>query len=101
MSTKMALYWNRIGLKLPKYLCITRWGTWLNAEFYYKENYNKIKRSVLDLIDDSKALRDTKILLRKVKLQYKLSLYYYYRFLPEVMEKIQPTNLTSSQYSET
>jgi len=32
------LYWNKTGLKLPKYPCITRWGTWLNAAFYYKEN---------------------------------------------------------------
>lgn len=48
------------GLKLPPEPVITRWGTWLNAALYYAENYEKIKKFVLKLNEDSQVRNGSK-----------------------------------------
>jgi hypothetical protein len=60
-----SFFLQKTGLKLPKYPCITRWGTWLNAAFYYKKNYNKVKSFILELNDESIAIKRIKKNFRK------------------------------------
>jgi hypothetical protein len=66
MSAKTKSFFaKKTGLKLPKYPCITRWGTWLNAAFYYKNNCNKVKSFILELNDESIAIMHIKKIFRK------------------------------------
>jgi hypothetical protein len=66
MFAKMKSFFaKKSGLKVPKYPCITRWGTWLNTAFYYKNNYNKVKSFILELNDESIAIKHIKKNFRK------------------------------------
>jgi hypothetical protein len=81
------LYVLKTGLKLPKYPCLTRWDTWLNAAFYYNKNFIKVKKFILSLNNDSKAIKDAKKLFRKKTIRRDLRSVYY-RFLPQTIGKI-------------
>ena len=60
-------------LSLPPKPIITRWGTWLEAAFYYAQNFEKVKE-VIDQLDPSEAfsIKMAQILFSKPKLKQDL-----------------------------
>ena len=48
-SSHTVVYREITGLPLPKFLVITRWGTWIECAAFLCENFDKIKEFVLSL----------------------------------------------------
>jgi hypothetical protein len=48
------------NLSLPPQSVITRWGTWLNAAFYYGKNFDKIKE-VINTFNENDAMSIQKV----------------------------------------
>jgi hypothetical protein len=82
------IYTQQTKLKLPIFPCITRWNTWLNASFYYFEHFNIVKKFVLNLKDNSYAIKLSKQLFSKKTIYEHLSEVYNYKFWPESIVKL-------------
>ena len=65
-SPKMKKEFTRIcKIALPKHPVITRWSTWLNAAFYYVENFGKIKEFLeFKELKQSPALKELRELIQ-------------------------------------
>ena len=57
------LFASATSLPLPPKVCITRWGTWLDAACYYADNFEVINNFVQQMEDESKAVRECKVCL--------------------------------------
>lgn len=63
------------NLQYPPEPIITRWGTWLEAAFYYADNQNlSTIRSIVDILDENaSAIRKAKQLLAKDSIKCNLT----------------------------
>lgn len=61
------------GTPLPPQPVLTRWGTWIDAALFYADHLEDIKKVVMELSDDSAALRDCKNILRSNTLNQELA----------------------------
>lgn len=77
---------------------VTRWGTWLNAAFYYAENFSKVRDIVNSYTDDGKIVENAKTAvncasvaesLMKVKRDYEN--------LPKLIQKFEASTFTISE----
>lgn len=60
------------NLPLPPQPIITRWGTWLEAAFFYSQHFNTIQSFVTNLPDDAVSIKDCKQVLSKQCLHQQL-----------------------------
>jgi hypothetical protein len=88
------------GLSLPPKPVVTRWGTWLNAAFYYSANYMKIHEFVSQLPNSSVAIRKLKQLFESQTLKSSLLEIRGMNFLTKAIEKLQTQSLKTSQQME-
>ena len=53
---RVQLYKERLGnIPLPPLPVVTRWGTWLEAAFFYEEHFEEIKSLITELTDSTSA----------------------------------------------
>lgn len=57
------------GLPLPPQVIITRWSSWLNACFYYANNFDKVKAFSNSLKENSQAIKDAKKIMESESVQ--------------------------------
>jgi len=72
---------------------ITRWGTWLNAVFYYGENFTKIESFINELDSKTAAISKVKSILKDHQIKSKLLDLMDYKFLPEAIKKLEKSGL--------
>jgi hypothetical protein len=87
------------NIKLPPKPIVTRWGTWLEASFYYVDNFEKICEFVekLKVCSKTKAIQNAKMLIKMEDVKNQLLSLHLYRFLPKKIEEIQSNSLSLSQ----
>ena len=81
------------GLALPPDVVLTRWGTWLNAAFYYGENFDKIKDFIDNLNGKSTAIRSVKNLMQNEDVQEELMNLMQFNFIILAIEKLESRGL--------
>ena len=85
----------KTGLSMPVKPVLTRRGTWLNAAFYYAENYAKIKELITELVDSSKVIISAKDLVKSNTLENSLIKIRGMDFLTEAIFELQNQGLKS------
>jgi len=90
----------KTGLSLPVKPVLTRWGTWLNAVFYYAENYAKIKEFITELVDSSKVIISAKDLVKSNTLENSLIEIRGMSFLTEAISELQNQGLKTCKQLE-
>lgn len=90
------------GVPLPPQPVITRWGTWLNAAYFYADNFEAIKEIVNSFSDDSIAIRDCKIILNNIATlpQDLAFVKANYGFISELLTKLETQGLELSESVE-
>lgn len=81
------------GLPLPPQVIITRWSSWLNASFYYANNFDKVKAFGNSLKENSQAIKDAKKIMKSENVQNELIALMQYDFIPKKIEKLETRGL--------
>lgn len=81
-------------LPFPPDVIEIRWNTWLNASFFYAENFSSIKTFVLALEQDSKAVEQLQDCISKAELQKELFKIHNFKFLTEAITKLEKRGMT-------
>lgn len=85
------------NLPLPPQPVVTRWGTWLEAVFFYAKYFNELKLFTTTLENDSKSVHELKILLRSEILLPQIEfIATNFSKLPETITFLQTKNLKLS-----
>ena len=61
---RRSLFRQSTSLPLPPQPVISRWSTWLEAVFYYADNYEPFKEFVSNLCNENEAIKKVKEILR-------------------------------------
>ena len=88
---------NLTGLPLPPEVVITRWGSWLEAVFYFGHNFDLIRKFILNLKDKSKAITESKQLIKEPNLKLKILELIQYDYLPEAIKKLETKQLKADE----
>ena len=94
---RVQLYKERLGnIPLPPLPVVTRWGTWLEAAFFYEEHFEEIKSLITELTDStSAALEECKRLVQLPNLPQNLAyISLNFKFIVEDIKKLEKQNLT-------
>lgn len=84
------------NVPLPPEPVITRWGTWLNAAFYYSTYFEDIKNVVTKLNSkDAISIKETKKAISNANLKNELDfIKTAYEIIPETITKLECTNIS-------
>ena len=80
-------------IALPKSPVITRWDTWLEANFYYSQNFDVIYESIDNLEAKSDSINDIKEILFDPNLRIQITRLLQYRILTQSIKEIQNQSL--------
>jgi hypothetical protein len=94
-KSKQELYKEVTGLRLPPVPVPTRWCTWLETANYYRENFTQMNKFVDQLKSEakSKSIKKVKNIIQMNAFQDQLLEVGEYKFLTEVITKLQQQNL--------
>lgn len=84
------------GIRLPPEPVLTRWGTWLNAAFFYAKNFNAVKE-VVDKFNpsDAKAIGKAQQVFKEPGLQVELAyIKCHFSKLTEAISSLEKRELT-------
>lgn len=85
------------NIPLPPQPVITRWGTWLQAVFFFSEHFDRLKVFISNLSEDALSITQCKGLITKTTLQSELNfLATYFSCLPETIKFLETRNLQLS-----
>lgn len=83
------------GVPLPPEPVITRWGSWLNAAFYYFEHLDGFKCVIRDLDENSAALIKIKTILQDTALENELLfIKSNFSIIPSTIESLQKEDIS-------
>lgn len=90
------------NLPLPPQPVITRWGTWLEAAFYYARYFNEISDVISSLnSNEAISIRNAKTVLTKPNLKNELDyILEYFKAIQEAIKKLEKQNLSITQSFE-
>ncbi|RWS21713.1 uncharacterized protein B4U80_07221 [Leptotrombidium deliense] len=94
---RQQMFRTETSLPLPPKAVITRWGTWLEACFFYIDNFEKISSFIKTLKAKSAALEAVKKALQKPIVKNELMMISNYRFVVSTIKKLEEQNLTSNE----
>lgn len=87
------LFMSKTGLTSPPKPVITRWATWLIAAKYHCDNFDKVKKFVVEFNGSAQNANDCKELMVGAKLRDELYSLSDYFFLIDVIFKLEKRNL--------
>jgi hypothetical protein len=90
----------KTGISLPPKPVITRWNTWLNAAFYYSDNFTKIHEFINELPDSSKAIIKLKKLILSKTLENSLLSLKSFNFMTIAITRLQSQSMKLSEYMD-
>lgn len=83
------------GLPLPPKVCLTRWSTWLNAVFFYINNFDKVKKFLKSVKNSNTYIAKIRNTININGFEQKLLYLDRYNWIPEIIKKLQNTQLRS------
>ena len=87
------------NIPLPPQPILTRWGTWLNAAYYYCENYEVIKNIINKLYkNDASSIKKAKYIFNNSDLKANLAfISSNYSFLSTYITRLEKQNMMLSK----
>ena len=83
-------------IKFPPNVIESRWHLWMECAFYYGQHFSKIKEFILEIEDDSYAVKRLKYIISVPELEEELVYIYQFKFLNEAMIKLEKSGLKLS-----
>lgn len=88
------LFQEETGLPLPPEPVLTRWGTWICAALYHRENFAEVKNFMVNLDENSLAISRVKTLLETKDIEDQLIAIDSFSFLPQWIKKFESQGLS-------
>ena len=96
VSLQEKLFTEICKIELPINPIITRWGTWLEASFYYCENFSRILEFIKKLSHKkNKTIEKLKKLVEDLEVHVQIKNSIRFKFLTESIENVIDRNLSS------
>lgn len=93
-NARRQIYSEITKLRLPPDVFEVRWNLWLNAAFFYAENFSAIKSFVAALQIDSKSVERLKKCIDSPELEAELFEVHKYSFLTKAITRLEKHGLT-------
>ena len=86
-------------IPMPKEVCVTRWGTWLNSVTYINQHFHGLKE-IVDTLDDStnQYIREAKQMLGNPEFKLALeNIFSRYSSISDLLKLLQKRTLSPSE----
>lgn len=93
-NVRRQLYKEMCNIAFPPDVIEIRWNSWLNAAFFYANNYSVIKAFIVALEEDAKSVTDLKECITRRELESQLHTVSKFSFLTKAITSLEKQGLT-------